>query len=141
MPKRTDRFSKAKRSWIMSRIRGRNTKLDLAMKKLLSKGGVKFKMYPRIDGKPDFLVGRNIALFCDSSFWHGRDWTKLKRKLESGSNPSYWVNHISQNRARDRSVNRQLRRQGYRVLRFWDTTIFREPEHCVKEIRSVLRSL
>jgi DNA mismatch endonuclease (patch repair protein) len=138
MPKRTDRFSKAKRSEIMSRIRSKNTKLDLVMKKMLQKADINFRMYPRMIGNPDFLVEDRIALFCDGSFWHGRNWEKLKAQLTKGSNPSYWVAHISRNRRRDRQVSTRLRRLGYNVLRFWDYEVFTEPERCSRTIKTAI---
>jgi len=119
----------------MSRIRGKKTGLDLAMRKLLRRAGIKFKMYPRIVGNPDFLVGQRIAVFCDSSFWHGRNWKRLKAQLERGSNASYWVAHIARNRSRDRRVNAALRRMGYEVLRFWDDEVFRRPADCMTKIK------
>ena len=138
MPRRKDRFSKAKRSFIMSRIRGKKTGLDLAMRKLLRRAGIKFKMYPRIVGNPDFLVGQRIAVFCDSSFWHGRNWKKLKAQLERGSNASYWVAHIAGNRRRDRQINAKLRKTGYDVLRLWDEEVFEHPADCAMRIKKAL---
>jgi DNA mismatch endonuclease (patch repair protein) len=122
----------------MSKIRSRNTRLDKAMRKLLRKADIPFKMYPKIVGNPDFLVCGKIAIFCDSSFWHGRNWKKLKAQLEQGSNASYWVDHISRNRQRDQEVNDALRRLGYRVLRFWDDQVFERPSTCISSIKRVL---
>lgn len=133
---RRDKFSKKKRSLIMSKIRSKNTKLDKAMRKLLQDADIPFKMYPKILGNPDFLVGEKIVVFCDSSFWHGRNWERLRAKLARGSNPSYWLEHIARNRLRDRKVNRALRVQGYRVLRFWDYKIAKQPNECTKRIKS-----
>jgi len=135
-PQRRDKFSKAKRSEIMSRIRSKNTRLDIAMKRILQKAGITFRMYPKMVGNPDFLVEDRITLFCDSSFWHGRNWKKLRAQLEKGSNASYWVTHIAKNRSRDRQVNANLRRRGYRVLRFWDFEVFSKPEQCSKTIKT-----
>ena len=79
-----------------------------------------------------------LLLFCDSSFWHGRDWKKLKARLEAGNNPEYWVKHIDDNRKRDRKVNRELRKRGHAVLRFWDTDIRKRPGWCVERIMEAL---
>lgn len=136
--RRKDKFSKAKRSLIMSQIRSKNTRLELAMKRILRKAKIKFKTYPRIYGSPDFLVGERIAVFCDSSFWHGRNWKKLKSQLEKGSNAKYWVEHLARNRNRDRHVNSTLRRRGFKVLRFWDDEIFKRQEACVRRIKAAI---
>jgi len=123
---------------VMSRIRSKNTKLDLAMKEALDDAGLQYVMYPDLVGKPDFLVGDHLALFCDSAFWHGRNWHALRRRLEAGSNPGYWVAHISKNRRRDREVNRALAHKGYVVLRFWDEDVFKAPGECVAKIHEAL---
>ena len=120
---------------MMSRIRSKNTRLDLAMKRLLEKEDLRFKMYPRIFGNPDFLVGRRVVVFCDSSFWHGRNWTKLKTKLGRGSRSRYWIPHILRNKRRDRAVTKELRKTGYLVLRFWDTDIAKNPDKCLRQIK------
>jgi DNA mismatch endonuclease (patch repair protein) len=137
--RRKDKFSKAKRSLIMSRIRSKNTRLDLAMRRILRKAGIRFKTYPKIYGNPDFLVSQKIVMFCDSGFWHGRHWKRLKAQLEKGSNAKYWVEHIARNRNRDRHVNAALRRRGFRVLRFWDDEIFKRQEACVRRIKAAIR--
>ncbi len=130
-----DMFSKSKRSWVMGRIRGKGNKLDREMARLLRKSKVKYRSYPRIFGNPDFLVGKRTALFCDGSFWHGKDWPALRRRLESGGNPEYWVKHISDNRKRDRKVNRILRSEGYAVVRLWDVDIKSRQDWCIRKVR------
>ena len=133
-----DRFTKAKRSEVMARIKSKNTSLDLAMKSLLHKAKLRFEMYPRMLGTPDFLVRNRVAVFCDSSFWHGRNWTTLRRKLLAGNNPTYWVEHILSNRRRDRKISKRLASSGYVVVRLWDTEVFRTPENCLDKIREAL---
>ena len=131
----TDIFSKEKRSYVMSRICGKGNKLDKCMAKLLRRSKIRYRSYPDIFGNPDFLVGENVALFCDGSFWHGRNWKMLKARLESGNNPEYWVDHIARNRKRDRKVNRVLRSMDYKVIRLWDTDITSRPNWCMRKIR------
>ena len=54
-----DVFSRKKRSWIMSRIRSKNTSIDRKMRDMLSGMNVRFEMYPKVFGSPDFQVGKN----------------------------------------------------------------------------------
>jgi DNA mismatch endonuclease (patch repair protein) len=122
----------------MSRIRSKNTNLDKTMRRLLRKARVPFQMYPKMEGNPDFLICKKIAIFCDSSFWHGCNWRKLKAQLEEGSNASYWVDHISRNKRRDRQVNALLDKLGYRVLRFWDSQILEHPFQCMSSIKKAV---
>lgn len=133
-----DVFSKSKRSEVMSKIRSKNTKLDVAMKATLQRARIPHRSYPKIYGNPDFLIKKNVVLFCDSSFWHGKNWNKLKKKLENGNNPQYWVIHIQKNRKRDRFVTSYLSQKGYRVIRFWDKDIFKRPEWCVEQIKKCI---
>jgi len=132
----TDIFSPEKRSWVMSRIRGRNTKIDLAMKKLLTKNRIKFEMYPKIFGNPDFIIKRKkIALFCDGDFWHGYRYHERKKPAKK-----FWRDKIQRNMARDAQVSRRLRREGWSVLRFWEHDIERNPEKCTRKILRKTRS-
>ena|SRR2546427_3219133 len=119
----------------MARIRGKNTKLDLAMSDILTKGGFRYEMYPKMWGNPDFLVDGKVIVLCDGSFWHGRNWPKLRGQLMKGNNPAYWVNHILKNRKRDREVSRELSKLGYAVVRLWDDDVFKNPEFCIGRIR------
>lgn len=133
-----DMFTKEKRSEVMSRIRSKNTGLEKEAKRMLGKHGIRYRSHPKLYGSPDFVLEGRLLLFCDGSFWHGRDWKKLKTRLASGNNPKYWVKHIGNNRKRDREVNRVLRERGYVVLRLWDADIKKRPEWCVSKIRRAL---
>ena len=134
----TDMFSRAKRSEVMSKIRSKNTGLEKRTKTLLRCSKIKYKSQPKIFGNPDFLLEKDTTLFCDSSFWHGRNWKKLKKKLANGNNSQYWISHIERNRNRDRTVSRKLRKEGYKVIRFWDKDVYNRPEWCMTKIRKYL---
>ena len=133
-----DVFTKKKRSEVMGRIRSKNTGLEAEVKKILAEHGIRYSPHPEEYGSPDFLLEGRLLLFCDGSFWHGRDWKNLKARLEVGNNPDYWVKHIADNRKRDRKVNRELKRRGHAVLRLWDTDVKKRPEWCVERIRRAL---
>ena len=135
-----DIFTKEKRSEVMRAIKGKGTGLEKETAKMLRRARIKYRSHPKIFGSPDFIVEGRLLLFCDGSFWHGNDWKKLKKRLEAGNDPGYWVKHIESNRKRDRKVNKVLRERGYVVLRLWDTDIKRRPERCVSKIRRELRS-
>ena len=124
-----DVFSRKKRSWIMSRIRSKNTSIDRMMRDMLSDARLKFVMYPDLYGKPDFQVGKNILVFCDGDFWHGYRYAENKRPAKK-----YWREKIEGNMRRDRKVSRKLRRDGWSVLRIWEHDIKRKPETCVRKI-------
>ena len=124
-----DVFSKKKRSWIMSRIRSKNTSIDRRMREMLSEAGARFEMYPDLFGSPDFQVGKRVLVFCDGDFWHGYRYAEKKRPAKK-----YWREKIEGNMRRDRKVSRKLRRDGWSVLRIWEHDIKKKPEKCMKKI-------
>lgn len=136
MSQMPDIFTKEKRSEIMAKIRSKGSKMEIKLKSALEENHLKSEYQPKIFGNPDFLVMPNIAVFCDSSFWHGRDWSKLKHRLSEG----YWYEHINHNRMRDRIVNRELKKQGYVVLRFWEEQIEKHPDKCIMKIHEALKT-
>jgi DNA mismatch endonuclease, patch repair protein len=127
----TDFLTQKERSKLMSKVRSRGSKIELKMKEALLEAGIEFVYQPKIFGRPDFLVFSKIAIFCDSSFWHGRNWRKLRTTLKKG----YWHDHILSNRRRDVLVKKILSEQGYIVLRFWDTDINKKIDFCIRRIR------
>ena len=130
-----DTFSKKERSAIMRAVKSNsNLSTELSLMGLFRKYKIKgWRRRQKIFGKPDFLIAPNIAVFCDSSFWHGREWGKLKKRLPEG----YWRTHIENNRKRDRVVTKQLSLRGYVVLRFWDYQIIKNTTACINKIKSV----
>ena len=79
----TDIFTPEKRSWVMSRIRGTNTKIDLGLKDILTEMGCEFEMYPKMYGSPDFVMrGRRIIIYCDGDFWHGYKYDEKKKPIK-----------------------------------------------------------
>ena len=132
-----DIFTPQKRSWVMSRIRSKNTSIDLAMKQLLSDAGARFVMYPKMDGNPDFAIpSRRVAIFCDGDFWHGYNYRNGK-KLKAG----YWRNKIEGNMRRDRKVSQRLRYHGWSVLRFWEHDLKKRSELCARKIKKKLEKM
>ncbi|MBT4326884.1 MAG: DNA mismatch endonuclease Vsr [Candidatus Nitrosopelagicus sp.] len=128
----TDIFTPEKRSWVMSRIRGSNTKIDLKMKRLLSENRYKFEMYPKMYGNPDFILKRKkIAIFCDGDFWHGYRYHEKKKPAKK-----YWKEKIEGNMRRDQRYSRKLRREGWSVLRLWEHDIEKNHEKCMRKIKS-----
>ncbi len=99
-------------SYTMSRVRSSGSAIEGALGRALWAAGFRYrKQYP-VFGRPDFvLVKDRIAIFCDSEFWHGYRWGE-RRKAQHKTNQTYWFAKIERNRARDRSVNRRLRREG-----------------------------
>lgn len=127
-------------SYTMSRIRSKDTSIELKLRKALWLEGLRYrKHYKKISGSPDItFVKLKIAIFCDSSFWHGRDWNKRKEKIRS--NKTYWLPKIERNIARDKRVNKELKAKGWIVLRFWDTEIEKKLNKCVEAAKVAISS-
>lgn len=130
-----DIVSKAKRSWIMSRIRSHWTKIDKKMHGLLKANKTMHSMYPAIDGKPDIFVPPKTLVFLDGCFWHG--CPKCGRPPKSKL--SYWRPKIKANIRRDRSVRARLRNQGWTVLRFWEHQVLSDGRKCADAILQTYR--
>ena len=126
-------------SYTMSRIRGKNTGIELALRKALSEEGVHYRLYSSsVFGHPDICLERlKIAIFCDSEFWHGYHFEENKSKIHS--NLSYWIPKIERNKARDEEVNETLTRQGYLVLRYWGEEIEKELPRVKNEILDAIK--
>ena len=93
------------------------------------------KNYKELPGKPDIVLTKyKIAIFCDSEFWHGKNWVERRKKLLKGNNPDYWIQKIERNMMRDIEVNQQLISMGWTVMRFWGEEITNNLEYCIDNI-------
>lgn len=115
MPRDTSVVSKN-----MSHIRGKDTSIEIALRKALWHEGIRYrKNYRALPGTPDIAITKyQIAIFCDSEFFHGKDWEVLKPRLEKGNNPDYWVKKIERNRQRDIEKDKELLALGWTVIHF-----------------------
>ena len=95
-----------------------------------------------VPGKPDFIVASvRLAIFVDGDFWHGRNLQSRLRRLRTGANPAYWTAKILSNVRRDRRLRARLRRQGWSVMRVWETDVFRDTRRAVRRISRQLAKL
>ena len=135
------RTEEEKRSYTMSRIRGRSTSIEVALQKALWHRGVRYrKNYTKVPGSPDIAIVRHrIAVFCDGEFWHGRDWEHKRDSFKR--NRDFWVTKIEKNMARDQRRNQELAQLGWHVLRFWETEIKADVEACADAVVGLIREL
>ncbi|MBI2086916.1 MAG: very short patch repair endonuclease [Candidatus Zambryskibacteria bacterium] len=137
-----DTFTKKKRSEIMSRIRAKNTKLENNFLKELSSvshnAGYRYrKHYLGIIGKPDIAFpNKKLAVFIDGCFWHG---CKLHSRVPL-SNISYWKTKLERNCARDKEINRKIKKMGWRVIRIWEHEAKGMPDKVIAKVMHALRS-
>lgn len=133
------RRSQAQISHNMSMIKSKGSEIEKVFASALRRNKVKYKKHPSsIEGKPDFIIPHKmIAIFCDGSFWHG--YKKMKTKRHNfKSNIKFWQQKILRNIARDKEVNKLLKKRGWKVLRFWDFQIINNVDKCLKKIYSML---
>jgi DNA mismatch endonuclease (patch repair protein) len=132
-----DVFTKAKRSDVMSRIRGSGNKAtELTLAKLFRQYGITgWRRRQSVFGKPDFVFPKSrLAVFVDGCFWHGCP----KHGTRPKQNRKFWDAKIARNRARDRRVNRELRKLGWRVVRIWEHDLAKRSEKSLRRIKAVL---
>lgn len=133
-----DVFSPAKRSAVMARIRSKgNFETELAMVRLLREYGFTgWRQHQSVYGHPDFIFRKaRVAVFVDGCFWHGCP----QHGTIPVSNRPYWEHKLRRNYERDQQVNRELRKQGWKVLRIWHHEL--SLEHQAKLLRRLTRAL
>ncbi|MCI8747372.1 MAG: very short patch repair endonuclease [Lachnospiraceae bacterium] len=135
-----DVLTKEQRRKNMQRIKGKNTSIEVRLCKALWQKGYHYrKNYKELPGSPDIVLTKyKIAIFCDGEFFHGKDWDKLKARLEKGEKGEYWIKKITRNMERDEEINKQLMFKGWTVLRFWGDEIKKNTDECVKAIEEVI---
>ena len=126
-----DVFSKEKRSEIMSKIRYKNTKPELRIRKHLWNNGYRYRIHANIPGKPDIVfLGKKLAVFIDGCFWHKCPICYKK----PASNTEYWENKIVYNLEKDERINAELNEMGWTVIRLWEHEVNKDINACLKKI-------
>lgn len=133
-----DNMTPEQRRITMSRIRGRDTKVELAVRRELHRRGYRFRVNAAwLAGKPDIVFTRvRLAIFIDGDFWHGWKFDQWSPKLAP-----YWREKISKNIARDLRHRALLRREGWTVMRIWEHDVKKKVERCVQRIEAKLGQL
>lgn len=126
-----DTMTKKQRSYCMSRIRSKNTKPELLLRKKLFKKGFRYRVnYNNLPGSPDIVfTKKKIAIFVDGDFWHGRYFNERKHAYNE-----YWLKKIKRNIERDKSVTEKLLNGGWKVLRIWGKDLIKTPDNFVEKI-------
>ena len=135
-----DVLTKDQRRKNMQHIRSKDTKIEIILRKALWTKGYRYrKNYNKLPRKPDIALTKyKIAIFCDSEFFHGKDWEILKPRLQKGDNGEFWVDKISKNITRDDEINKKLLYLGWTVIRFWGNDIKKHTDECLKVIEEVI---
>jgi DNA mismatch endonuclease (patch repair protein) len=123
----------------IGRVPGFGTQIELVLGSALWAAGVRYrKQYRKIPGRPDFVVPKaKLAIFCDSSFWHGRGWPASSAQFRT--NREFWLPKIERNIRRDEEVNGLLAGLGWTTLRFWDDEILKRTNECVTRVLDAIQ--
>lgn len=126
-----DNLTPEQRSFTMSRIRSRDTKPELTIRRLVHARGLRFRTHKNgMPGRPDLVFARaKVVVFVDGDFWHGWRFPRWKHKLGP-----YWRKKIEGNRRRDQRTFRELRADGWLVIRIWEHEAEQDAESCVDRI-------
>ena len=128
------------RHYNMQRIKSKDTSIELKLRKALWAKGYRYRKNVRdLPGVPDIVLTKyKIAIFCDSEFFHGKDWEVLKPQLERGNNAQFWIDKILKTKERDDAANKKLLYLGWTVIRFWGRDILKDVDTCVKVVEETI---
>lgn len=134
-----DKLTPEQRRKNMQAVKSKGTKIEVIFGKMLWNAGVRYRKNDKqVFGHPDFtLRTARIAIFCDGEFWHGKNWEL--HKLDHKSRQEFWIPKIERNMQRDCEVNEYLRKEGWIVLRFWETDIKKHPDKCINEVLRTMK--
>ena len=135
-----DKLTPEQRKKNMRAVKNKDSAIELMLRKELWSRGLRYrKNCLRIIGKPDIaFIRKRVAVFCDSEFWHGFDWSRKKEEIKS--NRDFWIPKIERNIQRDIEVTQALTSDGWIVLRFWGNQIKRQLSDCADIIEKAVKS-
>lgn len=130
-----DVMTPEQRSRCMSRVKSKNTKPEIRLRRALWAEGLRYRLQHKLPGKPDlvFVSGR-LAVFVDGCFWHGCPDHATKPKTNEG----FWAAKLRENIERDQRVNCQLWGMGWNVLRVWQHDVEKDLDRVVRQIKDLL---
>jgi len=127
-----DVLSEDQRKLNMSRIRGKNTSPEIKIRKILWSQGIRgYRIHYNLPGKPDIVFTRQkVVIFIDGCFWH-------KCPIcfqEPETRREFWMKKINSNVERDKKTTYHLEKEGWRVMRFWEHDVRKNPDKIVSTI-------
>lgn len=134
-----DNHTKEQRRKNMQAVKNKDSKIEQLLRKELWARGLRYqKNSKKVFGKPDIVfIGKKVAVFCDSEFWHGYDWDNKKNDIQSRR--EFWIPKIERNMQRDIEVTTRLTQEGWTVLRFWGNEIKHDLKSCADIIETTVR--
>ena len=123
----------------MQAVKNTDSKIEVMLRKELWNRGLRYqKNSTKVYGKPDIVfIGKKVAVFCDSEFWHGYDWENKKNEIKSKR--EFWIPKIERNIQRGIEVTNKLQAEGWVVLRFWGNDIKKNLTECADKIERIIK--
>lgn len=135
MESRMDVLTPAQRSLCMSRIRGRDTRPEIALRTALWTLGLRYRLHYPIPGRPDVVFPRQrVAVFVDGCFWHRCP----EHSVKPMTNSAFWKDKLSKNVQRDRRNECELAELGWTFVRFWEHQVGQSPAECAAAVLALL---
>lgn len=136
-----DVFSKEKRSEVMSKVRGRDTKPEILVRKFLFAEGFRFRICPsNLLGKPDIVLPKyKTIIFVNGCFWHGHQ--NCKDSTTPKSRTDYWLNKIHKNKSRDNKIDYELKKLGWRTITIWTCELKSNKQGRLNELVNEIRKI
>jgi len=126
-----DNLTPEQRSYCMSRIKGKDTSLEVRVRSALHRRGLRFRKHVKeLPGRPDIVFSKaRVAVFVDGDFWHGYRFPSWEDKVSD-----FWKKKINKNRERDAANHRRLRRMEWTVIRLWQHEVEKDFDACIDRI-------
>lgn len=132
-------------SRMMARVRAKDSKAELALRRALHARGIRYRLHAGdVFGKPDIVIRtRRLAVFVDGDLWHGNPDEVRRRGRASlaelfPTRTQWWVDKIERTMRRDREVTRTLREQGWTVVRLWEHDVLLDPDRSALIVQAQL---
>lgn len=125
-----DKHTHEQRHKNMQAVKNKDSEIELLLRRELWSRGIRYrKNCNKVFGHPDIaFIGKKVAVFCDSEFWHGYNWETKKEEIKS--HQDFWIPKIERNIQRDIEVNQKLQSEGWLVIRFWGEEIKKDVSAC-----------
>ena len=128
-----DRISRQRRSWNMSRIKGRDTRPELAVRKALYSRGYRYRIHYGVDGNPDIAFPKTkLAIFIHGCFWHQHG---CKHTYRPRTRKKFWNEKLDRNMTRDTQITRRLHDKGWETVTIWACEIKNNSDGVIEKLR------
>ena len=134
-----DNHTPEQRKKNMQAVRNKDSAIEVALRKELWSRGIRYrKNVKTVFGHPDIaFIGKKVAVFCDSEFWHGFDWENSRNSIKTRR--EFWIPKIERNMQRYKEVTEKLESEGWIVIRFWGKEIKKQTKECADIIQECLK--